>query len=143
MDGECDGNGARPGADIDELHRLTRGEECEDSFDEMLGLRTRDENCGADVEAKAVELLLAGDVLDGLELAAAVDGDLIESVLLGGEVAVWICDQGDTGDLQRVEEKKFGVAVGVFVEMWVGGQLGCGVGDGLAEGHAGGYLDCG
>jgi hypothetical protein len=45
----------------------------EDGFDEMLGLGAGDEDGGGDVEGEAVELLLAGDVLDGLVGEAAAD----------------------------------------------------------------------
>jgi len=40
-------------------------------------------------------------------------------------------------------QEELGVTVSVFAQVWVGGQLCSGVGDGLAEGHAGGYLGCG
>jgi hypothetical protein len=61
---------------------------------------------------------------------------LIEGVLIGREVAVGMGNEGDAWDLQRVKQEEFGVAVGVFAEMWVCGQLCSGVGDGLAESHA-------
>ena len=46
---------------------------CEDGFDEMLGLGTRDEDGRGDAEVEAVELLLAGDVLDRFVGDAAED----------------------------------------------------------------------
>ena len=60
------------------------GETGEDGFDEMLGLGARDKDGGSDVEGEAVELLLAGDVLDGLVSKAAVDALFVEVELFGG-----------------------------------------------------------
>jgi hypothetical protein len=59
----------------------------EDGFDEMLGLGARDEDGRGDKEIKAVELLVAGDVLDGLVAEAAREDLPLEGLLLGGELA--------------------------------------------------------
>ncbi len=54
------------------------GRRCEDGFDEVLGLGAGDEDGGGDVEGEAVELLLAGDVLDGFVVQAAGDASFVD-----------------------------------------------------------------
>ena len=66
MVSERDGDGSGAGADVEDIERRFVVEFAEDGFDEVLGLGARDEDGGRDVEGEAVELLLAGDVLDGL-----------------------------------------------------------------------------
>ena len=109
----------------------------------MLGLGTRDEDGRADVESEAVELLLARDVLDGLVAESAGDAAFVEGLLVRSEFLVGVSEESRSGDLEGVEEKKLSVAGGRGVEIRVSGELGGGSGNGLAEGHAGGYLDGG
>ena len=88
--GEGDGDGSGAGADVDDLQRLVCGQEFQDGFDEVLGLGARDEDGRGDVEGEAVELLLAGDVLDGFVVQAAGDVVFVAALLAGGEFAVWV-----------------------------------------------------
>ena len=55
-----------------------RREAFEDGFYEEFGLGAGDEDGGGDVEGEAVELLGAGDVLDGFDGEAAGDALLVE-----------------------------------------------------------------
>jgi len=107
----------------------------EDGFDEMLGLRARDEDGGGDAEVEAVELLVAGDVLDGLVEEAASEALLVEGLLLRGEFADGVGEEGGSGYMECVEEKEFGVATGLGVEMRVGVELMRGECEGFAESH--------
>ena len=104
----------------------------EDCFDKMFCFRPRDKNGGSDVETQAVKLLLTRDVLDGFELESAIDGALVECMLRGGKVAVWICDEGDARDLQSMKEQEFRVAMSVFAKLGISCQLCSRVSDGLA-----------
>ena len=113
------------------------GRRFQDGFDEVLGFGAWDEDGGRDVEGEAVELLLAGDVLDGFVVQAARDGLFRRRCVGGGEFAVGMGDEGDAGDLQGVEEEEFGVAIGSGVEVRVAGELCCGYGEGFAECHGG------
>ncbi len=78
-EGDRDGSGA--GADIGDLQRLVCGQEFEDGFDEVFGFGARDEDGGRDFQGEAVELLLAGDVLDGFVAQTAGDVFFVEGVL--------------------------------------------------------------
>ena len=71
----------------------------------MLGLGAGDEDGGRDVEGEAVELLLAGDVLDGLVGEAALDGDVVCSGFLGRELAAWVCIEGGAGETRGVQQE--------------------------------------
>jgi hypothetical protein len=84
VDGQGDGDGSRAGAYVGDGNGVVVRETGEDGFDEMLGLRARDEDGGRDVEGEAKELLLANDVLDGLVSKAAVDASFVEVELVGG-----------------------------------------------------------
>ena len=75
--GDCDGSGA--GAYVGDAYGLVVREALEDGFDEVLGLGARDEDGGSDLKSETVELLLAGDVLDGFVLEAAGDEGFVES----------------------------------------------------------------
>jgi hypothetical protein len=143
VNGESDRDGSGAGADVGDLQRLVCRQELQDGFDEVLGLRARDEDGRGDVESEAIELLLACDVLDGLVAESAGDAAFVEGLLVRGELVVGVSDESSSGDLESVEEKKFSVACGCGAEMRVGGELGEGSGNSLAEGHAGGYLDGG
>ncbi len=61
----------------------------EDGFYEMLGFGARDEDGGGDFEGEAVELLLAGDVLDGFVFQAAGDVGFVKGFVGGGEARGW------------------------------------------------------
>ena len=80
-EGDCDGSGA--GADVGDLQRLVCGQEFQDGFDEVLGFGARDEDGGGDFQCETVELLLAGDVLDGFVAQAAGDVVFVEGALVG------------------------------------------------------------
>src|SRR5258708_21953096 len=101
----------------------------------MLGFGARDEDGGADFQCEAVELLLAGDVLDGLVVQAAGDAVFVRGALAGAEFAVGVSDEGDARDLQGMEEEQFSVACGGGPEVLVAGELCGGDGKSLAESH--------
>ena len=63
---ERDGDGSGAGADVDNPKGRGGIEFGEDGFDEVFGFGAGDEDGRCDVEREAVELLFAGDVLDGL-----------------------------------------------------------------------------
>jgi hypothetical protein len=123
MVGESDGDGPGAGADVEDMEGLGLGRRLgrrqkqvpplrcgmttkfhEDSFDEELGFGAGDEDGGGDVEGQAVELLLAGDVLDGLVGEAAGDEGLVGGGLVGGERAVGVGVVGGAGEGGDVEE---------------------------------------
>jgi hypothetical protein len=101
----------------------------------MLGLGSRDEDGRGDVEAETVELLPAGDVLDGLVVQAAGDGVFVDGLLAGGEFAVGVGQEGDAWDLQDVEEQQFGVASGVVSKVRTSDESCSSGGECLSEGH--------
>jgi hypothetical protein len=140
VDGEGDRDGSGASADVYYLQRDVFWQTGEDGFDEVLGLGAWDQDGGSDVEEEAVELLLAGDVLDGLVLQAASDAGLITGLLLCGELACGVGEEGGAGNLQGVEKQELGVARGGCAEMLVVGELTGGGGDGLTEGHGGEVL---
>jgi hypothetical protein len=63
----------------------------------VLGFGAGDEDGWGDVEEQAVELLLAGDVLDGFVDEAAGDERFVGGGLLGGEGAVGVGVVGGAG----------------------------------------------
>jgi hypothetical protein len=83
----------------------------------MLGLGAGDEDGWSDAEGEAVELLGAGDVLDGLVANAACDGFVVSGELIGGEGACGVGEQGGLRDVEGVEKEKFGIAAGVVAEV--------------------------
>jgi hypothetical protein len=101
----------------------------------VLRLRARDEYGRRDLEEESVELLLTGDVLDRLVKQAAIDVFLVESYLVRCEFAVGMREEGDSGYLKGVEEKKFRVARGCVAKVRVDGELCGGSGECLAEIH--------
>ena len=103
----------------------------EGSFNEVLGLWTWDEDRRGDFEREAVELLLAGNVLDGLVFEAARDERFVESFFNIGELARWMGEKSSARDLQGMKKQPFGVAMSVGAEMLAGGQLLCSDGEGL------------
>ena len=71
---EGDGDGSGAGADVGEVQRVgggLRGGPKEDLLDEEFGFGPRDEDGGGDAEGEAVELLRAGEVLQGFSGGAA------------------------------------------------------------------------
>src|SRR5882757_2717071 len=101
----------------------------------MLCFGARDEDGGRDFQGEAVELLLAGDVLDGLVVQTAADAVFVRGALTGAEFVIGVGDEGDARDLQDVEEEQFGVAGGCSAEMLVAGELCGGNGESLAKSH--------
>src|ERR1035441_3571731 len=87
MVGERNGDGSGAGADVEDLEVRGGVELGEDGFDEKFGFGAGNENCWRDVERERIELLLAGDVLDGLAGEAAKDEVLVEGLLVEGEDA--------------------------------------------------------
>jgi len=102
----------------------------EDGFDEVFGFGAGDEDVWGDAEGEAVELLLAGEVLEGFVGGAAGD-ELLEGCELGwGEFGFGVGEEVGAGLVEDVGEEEFGVAAGVRR-----GQGGGGCGEGFAEGH--------
>lgn len=137
MNGERDGDGSGAGADIGDADGVV-GEGLEvgqDGFDEVLGFGARDEDGGSDLEIEAVELLVAGDVLDGFVEEATGDGVCVGALLGFSDRAFWMSEEVGSGDLEGVEEEELGVASGLGEEVDVAGELGGGCEEGLAESH--------
>jgi hypothetical protein len=85
------------------------------------------------VEGEAVELLFAGDVLDGLAGEAALDEGVVVRLLLGREGAVGVGVQGGAGDSEGVEEEKERVAMRVCAQVGGRVELRGGAGESFAE----------
>jgi len=132
--GECDGDGSRTGADVEYSERRFVVEFAEDCFDEVFRLWAGDEDGWGDVEGEAVELLLAGDVLDGLVDEAAGDCGFVGGLFGGGESAAGIGVKLGACDVERVQEQDERVAGGVGAEVGGRVELGGGAGEGFAEG---------
>ena len=90
MVGQCDRDSSRASADVEDFEWLRWIEFSEGGFDEVFGLRPRDEDRVRDAEGEAVEFLLASDVLDRLVGEATEDKDVVSDSLRGGECAVRI-----------------------------------------------------
>lgn len=135
-DGDSDGSGA--GAYVEDAEGFRGGQAGQNGFHEEFSLRAGYEDCGGDVKRKTVELLCAGDVLDGLVVEAACNRGLIGDLLIGGQAAVGIGKELAARDVEDVEEQELGVAGGGIAEMRVLGEAICGGGDGLAAGYSGG-----
>ncbi len=110
----------------------------EDGFDQVFGFRARDEDGWCDVEREAVELLLAGDVLDGLVREAAENEAVVAGLLMGSERAVAVGVQRGARDSERVEKQQERVAVGISAKIWRRVKLSGGAREGFAEGGWGG-----
>ena len=80
----------------------------------MLCFGTRDENGGGDTEGVAVELLLAGDVLDGFVGEAAEDCGFVRDLLVGRQDAGWVGVEFGARDAERVQEEQQRVARGAI-----------------------------
>ena len=102
--GEGDGDGSRAGADVGDGDGRVVREEFERGFDEMFGFWTRDEDVRRDAEREAVELLLAGDVLDGLVLGAAVDPLVVGGELVGCDGCFGVGEQEGAVDAGGAHE---------------------------------------
>src|ERR1035441_8968863 len=85
MVGERDGDGSRAGADVEDLEVRGGVELGEDGFDEKFGFGAGNENGGRDMERERIELLLAGNVLNGLVGEPAKDEALVAGLLVEGE----------------------------------------------------------
>jgi hypothetical protein len=98
----------------------------EDGFDEMFGLGARDEDVGGDAEGEAEELLMAGEVLEGLVRGAA--GDEGAEGFEGGGIdgVVRVGEEPGTIAVEGVGEEGFGFAAG---------DVHGGFEEGVAEGH--------
>jgi len=73
LEGQRDGEDAGAGAYVEDFEVFLVREELQNRLDEVFGFRARDEDGWGDVEVETVELLLAGDVLDGFAGSAAVN----------------------------------------------------------------------
>jgi hypothetical protein len=99
----------------------------EDGFDQELGFRAGDQGVGCDVEREAVELLNAGEVLQGFVGGAALGEGLELGVGVWGEGFVGVGHEPGAVAGEQMQDEGFGVAAG---------DAGGGLGDGFAEGHA-------
>lgn len=99
-----------------------------DGFDEELGFGARDEGVAGDAEVEAVELLVAGEVLDGFFVGAAADERAIGAEQGLGEVGVGVGDEPGAIAEEEMGEEGLGLAA------WDGG---CGFGQGFLQGHKG------
>ena len=82
----------------------------ERGFDKVFGFRARNEYGGRDAEGEAVELLLAGDVLDGLVAGAACEEGLVAGEVGGGNFGFGMGEEPGAVALEGVEGQEFGVA---------------------------------
>ena len=112
------------------------GRSFEDGFDEVLGLGAGDEDGGGDLEGEAVELLLAGDVLDGFVVQAARDGRLRRRLR-------WVGVSSRSGWAMRVmrgisrvwRRRSSASRLAVAWRCESAGEFCCGDGEGFAERH--------
>ena len=72
---------------------------------------------GVTRSASAIELLLAGDVLDRLVGKAAQDQRVKRGLLRGRELAFGVGELRGVGDSQRVAQQKRGVAGGIGAQI--------------------------
>jgi hypothetical protein len=118
--GECDGDAARAGADVDDGETFTGefgiaaraefadGQAVESYFDEVLGFRARDEDVGSDFEFEAPEFLFAGEVLRGFAGGAAAEEREIRFDCLGIEDFFGVGVEPGAVAAGDVEEEEFG-----------------------------------
>jgi hypothetical protein len=132
--GEGDGDGSGAGADVEDTEWCGGIEFGQDGFDEVFGFGAGDEDGGGDVEGERVELLFAGDVLDGFVDEAAANKGFVGGGLLGVEWEVGVGVVGGAGEAGGVEEKDERVAGSVGAEVGGRVELGSGAGEGGAEG---------
>lgn len=133
MVGERYGDGARTGADVENFERCFVIQFAEDGFDQVFRVGAGDEDGRCDAEREAVELLLAGNVLDGFAGEAAGDCGCVGSLFGGGEGAVGVGVVGGAGQPRDVEQEGESVAVGVVAEIFTSVELRGGAGEGFAK----------
>src|ERR1039458_3360769 len=97
MVGQRDGDGSGAGAYVENLEVRGGVELGQDGFDEKFRFGAGNEDGGRDVERERIELLLAGNVLDGLVGEAAKDEALVAGLLIEGEYAAGVGVQGAAG----------------------------------------------
>jgi len=95
----------------------------------VFGFGPWDEDSGSDAEGEAVELLLAGDVLDWLVLQAASDGGIVGGLLFWCDFAIWIGVELRARDVERVQQERERVACGGFAQLMRSGELRGGAGE--------------
>ncbi len=128
-EGECDGAGAGANVEYAGLgESRAGGDPAEDSFYEELGFGAGDEGVAGDTEVEAVELLMAGEVLDGFFGGAAGDEGAVGAEEGGGELGVGVGDEPGAVAEEEMGEQSLGLAA-------VDG--GGGFGEGFAESHEG------
>jgi len=79
----------------------------------VLGFGARDEDGRRDLEGETIELLLAGDVLDGFVGEAAEDEVVVAGLLVRGEEARGVGVEFGAGDCEGVQQQQERVAVRV------------------------------
>ena len=110
---ERESDGAGAGADVEQAERFELGlRPCEDGFDEVLGFGARDEHGRSDTEGEAVELLYAGEVLEGFACGSALREGEQCCGLLRSELGFRVREEPGAGLAEYVREKKLGVAAG-------------------------------
>ena len=137
--GDGDGDCAGACADVGDMECAFVVKACgpeEDGFDEVFGFGAGDEDRGCDAEGEAVELLLAGDVLERLVRGAAGDKGVVLREGDGVEIGFGMGEEPGAVAVERVGEEGFCIAAGIGR-----GQVGGGFGDGFAEGHKGQTVD--
>ncbi len=95
----------------------------QDGFDEEFGFGARDEDGRAYAEREAEELLCAEDVLDGLEAEAALDQALVSGLLVAGDGALGVREQGGAFDAEGVHQQQRGVGDGGGPQIGMRGEL--------------------
>ena len=136
LGGERESDGARAGADVQYAERdagmeavaVAGGDPVEDGFDEELGFGTGDERVAGDAEVQAVELLLAGEVLDRFLGGATGDEGAVGQEESGGEFGVGVGDEPGAVAEEEMGEERLGLAA-------IDG--GGGFGEGFVESHKG------
>ena len=129
--GDGDGDGAGAGADVEDARGAeggAGGDPVQDGFDQELGFGAGDEGVAGDTEVEAVELLMAGEVLDGFFGGAAGDEGAVGAEEGGGELGVGVGDEPGAVAEEEMGEQSLGLAA-------VDG--GGGFGEGFAESHEG------
>jgi hypothetical protein len=140
MGGECQSDGAGAGADIENMERLVVRETFQNGFNEVLGLGAGDERGGGDFELESKELLLAGNVLDGLVAEAASDGSLINGKLQRREDTRGISEERGAIKTKDVQKQKLRIAMGLVAEMRAGRELFGGESECQAQCHVAGAI---
>jgi len=127
-EGERDGAGAR--ADVEDVGvaEVVLGDPAEDGFNEELGFGAGDEGVGSDVEHKAEEFLVAGEVLDGFFGDTTGDEGGVDLVEIGREFGIGVGDEPGAVAEEDVGEEGLGLAAI---------DRGGGFGEGFAESHQG------